>query len=204
MKSDYTNPIVTITGTLEGFNFKLDLENDPTFNSADKIGEILLWGNLRFGNSKNSTVGVFQNCLNLNLNKVSDIINLENLESKSMEGFFDGCLSLENIYNVNLWDVSNITNMNSMFNNCPNLNIDISSWNVSNVSNFTNFMGGETLKKFNTTNYDNLLNSWYKLPYLQESVIIDFINIYRTVASSYAYEVLAGVYGWTINDGGII
>ena len=33
------------------------------------------------------------------------------------------------------WDVSNVTNMNALFENYTNFNEDIGNWNVSNVTN---------------------------------------------------------------------
>ena len=36
--------------------------------------------------------------------------------------------------NISAWDVSNVTNMNSMFYRCKRFNGDISKWNVSKVT----------------------------------------------------------------------
>ena len=36
---------------------------------------------------------------------------------------------------IELWEVSNITNMTSMFRDCHKFNQDIGKWNVSNVTN---------------------------------------------------------------------
>ena len=36
--------------------------------------------------------------------------------------------------NISVWDVSNVTNMRSMFLNCKAFNQDISGWDVSNVT----------------------------------------------------------------------
>ncbi len=45
---------------------------------------------------------------------------------------FNGC-TLFNSHHVVNWDVSNITLMNSMFNNTPSFNQDLSGWCVSNI-----------------------------------------------------------------------
>ena len=43
-----------------------------------------------------------------------------------------------NIYvNVSKWNVSKVTNMRYMFNNCRNFNSDLSNWDVSNVEDMT-------------------------------------------------------------------
>ena len=40
------------------------------------------------------------------------------------------------------WDVSKVTNMNSLFKNCKNFNEDISKWDVSNVDNMSEMFSG--------------------------------------------------------------
>jgi hypothetical protein len=59
--------------------------------------------------------------------------------------------------NIGNWNVSNVTNMNSMFSNASSFNQDIGSWDINQVTNFTNFMVGVTLS---TVNYDALLIDW--------------------------------------------
>ena len=39
--------------------------------------------------------------------------------------------------NISAWDVSNVTNMNSMFYRCTRFNGDISKWNVSKVTDMS-------------------------------------------------------------------
>ena len=50
-------------------------------------------------------------------------------------------------FDISNWDVSNVTNMESMFEGCDNFNINISNWHVSNVTNMKNMFKG--CKKFN-------------------------------------------------------
>ena len=38
---------------------------------------------------------------------------------------------------ISMWDVSNVTNMHSMFEGCESFNQDISDWDVSNVENMS-------------------------------------------------------------------
>jgi surface protein len=45
---------------------------------------------------------------------------------------------LEFDQDVASWNVSNVTNMNSMCNNATSFNQDIGSWNVSNVTTMSN------------------------------------------------------------------
>ena len=51
----------------------------------------------------------------------------------NMNSMFYGCKSFNQ--DISKWDVSNVTNMNRMFNGCKYFNQDISGWNVSNVKN---------------------------------------------------------------------
>ena len=48
---------------------------------------------------------------------------------------------------LNNWDVSNVTNMSSMFDDATNFNQDISSWDVSNVKDSTYFATGSGLER---------------------------------------------------------
>ena len=43
------------------------------------------------------------------------------------------CKELKSVGNISGWDVSNVTNMSSMFYGCTYFNQNISSWDVSNV-----------------------------------------------------------------------
>ena len=42
-------------------------------------------------------------------------------------------LNRKDFSGISNWDVSNVENMSSMFENCPHFNEDISSWDVSSV-----------------------------------------------------------------------
>lgn len=43
---------------------------------------------------------------------------------------------------ISNWDVSNVTNMDSMFKFCSKFNCDINKWDVSNVDNMYNMFYG--------------------------------------------------------------
>lgn len=53
----------------------------------------------------------------------------------------------ENFDGIELWDVSNVTDMSSMFSYCVNFNQSLNSWNVSNVTDMHNMFWG--CKNFN-------------------------------------------------------
>jgi hypothetical protein len=56
---------------------------------------------------------------------------------------------------ISKWDVSSVTNMNSMFNQTP-FNGDISGWNVSNVTNMYSM--------FSSTPFNGDIYRWNILP----------------------------------------
>ncbi|CAJ1957634.1 unnamed protein product [Cylindrotheca closterium] len=74
----------------------------------------------------------------------------------SMEGLFrldDPIQSSSFNYDISSWDVSSVTNMQSMFADTPSFNQDISSWNVSSVTNMREMFRGA--KSFNQD-----INAW--------------------------------------------
>lgn len=79
---------------------------------------------------------VFARCENLDLSGVSDVLNIGGTGTVS---YFSGCKSLTTINNVDQWDVSNVTNMQQMFYDCININIDLSNWDTSNVKDCDDF-----------------------------------------------------------------
>jgi surface protein len=69
----------------------------------------------------------------------------------NMEGLFQ---NLENFNEpLNDWNVSNVTDMNNMFYNCSNFNQPLNSWNVSNVTDMDNMF-------YKCSNFNQPLNNW--------------------------------------------
>ncbi|MCA0230733.1 MAG: BspA family leucine-rich repeat surface protein [Bacteroidetes bacterium] len=74
---------------------------------------------------------MFDNCQNLNIS-ATDVPNLSGVSS--MLGMFVSCKKLNGPTNIGTWNVSNITNMESMFSGATIFNQNISGWNVGNVT----------------------------------------------------------------------
>jgi len=93
-----------------------------------------------------------------NLEKVKQIIGLETWDVSNvtdMSSMFCDCTNLTEL-NISNWDVSNVTDMSSMFNGCSSLTeLDISNWDVSNVTNM-GFMFSccQNLTELNISNWD--------------------------------------------------
>ena len=84
-------------------------------------------------------------------------------EHDDLSNMFDGCENLEVIHNIDTWDTSNVTSMDSMFSNCNKLiYLDLSSWDTSNVTNMDSmFFHCENLiyldiRNFNISDYTEI------------------------------------------------
>ena len=78
---------------------------------------------------------------------ITRTIMLLKIKNSDFEDMKDGYGSIEN------WNVSNITDMSSMFYYCTNFNQDISKWNVSNVTNMSCMF-------FNCINFNKDISKW--------------------------------------------
>ena len=56
---------------------------------------------------------------------------------------------------ISRWDVSNVTDIHSMFSGCREFNQDISGWNVSKVNNTTDIFNACTIKDEYKPNFKN-------------------------------------------------
>ena len=78
--------------------------------------------------------------LNVNINQLKN--NLFEIKLKginnitNMDGMFWNCFSLYALPDISKWDTKNVTDMGSMFSNCESLSFlpDISKWNTQNVT----------------------------------------------------------------------
>ena len=131
---------ITISGTCENFQFG---------GGGDrlKLLSITSFGDVILGNSS----GVFWGCSNLNLSGVTDTPNLSSMNT--LTAMFFQCTGITTVNNINLWDVSSITNMQSMFQAASNFNDDISSWDVSNVTNMFAMFDS-------ASDFDQNIDSW--------------------------------------------
>jgi len=96
------------------------------------------------------------------------------------------------------WDVSSVTTMSHMFYLTDSFNGDISGWDVSSVTNMYNMLKNTPLS---TSNYDKLLDTWSKLPTLQNNVSFTSSSKYCD-AGEIGRSILIDTYGWSITDTG--
>jgi surface protein len=86
------------------------------------ITSVVNWGQLQLGPDNAGYNFAF--CPNLDLSSVSDTLDLTGVTV--LDSLFDGCTSLTTINNINSWDTSVITSMNSMFLGCTSFNQTLS------------------------------------------------------------------------------
>jgi len=180
---------IRITGTIEGFRVVKD---------DDKIISIKQWGDLRLtraGFSGTNFGLYFAGCNNLDLSQVTDVPNFTN--TTNFYSAFSYCTTLTTINRINEWNIADIVSVQAMFQECTNLNIDISNWDVTNITNASLFM-------FNTgltpANLDAIYNGWGSQN-VNNGVTATFTPTKYTSAGA-AGRADLDVH-WTINDGGL-
>ena len=92
----------------------------------------------------------------LNINVIIDNIDVSNWDVSNvttMEGLFNNCKKFN--CDLNKWDVSNVKDMKYMFYNSGNFDCDLSNWDVSKVENmYTMFEGCSKFKGKGLENWD--------------------------------------------------
>lgn len=116
---------VEITGTFEGIGWCVDPVG-LTSCDEQKLLQVQQWGDLILGNNG----GYFGGCSNLTIT-ATDTLVLTGVTN--FHCFFIGCSSLDTVPNIGTWDVSNVTNMCSMFEGCVLFNDNIGGWNTGSV-----------------------------------------------------------------------
>ena len=124
---------------------------------------------------------------------------------QATDDMFTNCLSFNQALTFS--DVSNVTTMSNMLQNCTAFKQDLSAWRPTLCADFGGFYNGDMNQPDSATsqaNYDALLNAWAALPFLQPGVTFDMgTTKYSASAAGIARGTIVG-YGWTINDGGAL
>ena len=94
-----------------------------------------------------------------------DFNDIDTSKITNMSDLFEGMTKFNG--NISNWDVSNVTNMESMFYS-SNFNGDISKWNVSNVTNmkfmFRYSKFNSDISKWDVSNVTNNIDIFYNCP----------------------------------------
>lgn len=129
-------------GTFTGF--KAGSDEDDNFATPD-LAEVQQWGNIAWQQLEKAFMG----CINMELT-ATDHPDLSGVTS--LYSMFRKCYSMTAVgSSITNWVVSNITNMESMFEGASVFNQPL-SWNVSNVTTFRSMFSG--------TVFNQPLNGW--------------------------------------------
>jgi len=144
------NTSITIPTTGTGYSYQVDWENDGTHNyGVAGIYTIRIRGTF-------PRIYFFLSGEN---EKILSVDQWGNGSWTSMKKAFHGCFNLTSAA-IDAPDLSNVTSMIGMFQNCSIFNQDISAWDVSNVTNMKNMLSGSAL---DCINYDATLMGWAAL-----------------------------------------
>lgn len=124
--------------------------NGFVFGASGDILKILSVSN--FGNIifGDSLLGIFSGCTNLSFTSVTDTPDLSTMTR--VDNMFEDC-TFSSINNLENWDVSTIVEFESMFRNCVNFNQDISSWDLTSANSLVRMFLG-------ATSFNSPLNTW--------------------------------------------
>ena len=184
--SDGGNYIIRIEGHIEEFSFnplyQLKISSSyslffeyPLLDGYQEMASNNFLGILKWGNVKLSNNGfVFANTIKLkNFSMSYDNFNLGNITNLSgmfYQSGFDQDISDWDVSNVtdmssmfhyadsfnqflNNWDVSNVTDMSGMFHSADSFNQPLNNWDVSNVTDMTYMF-------YDADSFNQSLNSW--------------------------------------------
>jgi len=149
-----------ISGMLVGWHF--DSGGDRL-----KLLEVQQWGDLRLGNSG----GYFAGCENLTVT-ATDLLDLTG--TTTLAGLFAHCTSIDFIPNIDQWDTSQITNMESVFYNAKSFNSDIGNWDTSKVTDMSGMFGY-------ASSFNGYIGSW------DTSHVIDMSGMFSSATSFTTY-----------------
>jgi surface protein len=135
----FSGNTLSITGLPSGKKIKLtiapgnfqQIKLNNSSASKEKLTNVEQWGTTAW----TSFQGAFFGCTNLNIT-ATGIPNLANV--KNMQDMFQTCYNLTTVPNIGSWNVSEVTNMTSLFNNARKFNENISGWNTAKVVALTN------------------------------------------------------------------
>ena len=146
----FTTPgtyIVTINGTLPVFGFA-----EASWTGVQYLTEVISFGNIGL----TGLPSAFKSAVNL-----SSVPAVLPTTVNDLMDCFNG-IEAVSITNLNLWDVSHVTDMSKMFRDATHFNQSLSSWDVSNVNNM--YLMFYKASSFNqplaTWNVSNVTNMW--------------------------------------------
>jgi surface protein len=138
---------VKISGDFTRIHFAGDAGDDE-----EKIIQVSQWGDIQWSTMEEAFTGpgVKEGPVNLDL-AADDSPDLSNVAS--MASMFEDASLTADDSSIGEWDVSNVTDLNSMFQSVEGFNEDIGSWNVSSVEDMAFMFAG-------ASSFDQDLGEW--------------------------------------------
>lgn len=161
----FQGPNVTISGLPTGFKIRLTIQPENFKRIYNNLGfgynvtQVNQWGSVEWSSMEDafSSSGFgFSNVLQAVT--ATDIPNLTNVTS--MARMFQNT-GINSPFNINFWNVSNVTNMSGLFKGCNNFNQALSLWNTSNVTDMSSMFEeardfNQNIGNWNTSNVTNM------------------------------------------------
>lgn len=131
--------------------------------------------------------------------RIKKIIQWGDIQWKSMEGAFYGCLNM--IIDPLISDtpeLSEVTDMSQMFAKATIIDYNFGSWDVTNIQDMTQMLTGTNVS---CTNYEATLNAWAQQSGLQPNVTLgaDLIEYSDSTGRDILTDTGTGGLNWTIN-----
>ena len=73
---------------------------------------------------------------------------------RAMAVMFNGCSNLQKILGIEHFNISQVTDLGSVFNGCGITSINLDSWDFNGVTNVTNMFANSKVQTIDTTNWD--------------------------------------------------
>jgi hypothetical protein len=160
--------------------------------NARELTEVIQWGNVPWQSMETA----FSGCPNLKLT-ATDVPNLSGV--KSLKQMFWFCRSFTPPFNIGLWDVRGVTDMESMFAETGSFNGDLSAWNLNALSNAGAMFSNSGIS---CEIYSRTLKAWATNPNTANNVNFSFQRnaIYANTAASFRNTLVNK--GWSISMDG--
>lgn len=207
----FNDGTVTITGLPDGAIIDLHINpaNFSAFSmepSSDHVGlvDVRQWGTTTW----TSMAYAFYSCSNLQIS-ATDQPDLSGVTDVS--NMFFGCTVLDGPANMGSWDMSNVTNMESMFDGAGAFNRPIGAWNTTSVTNMAYMFYGagafnRPIAAWKTENVESMYSMFYNAATFNQSIgdwtlnpAVD-LNFIFTNSGLDCYYYSETLKGWRAND----
>ncbi len=197
------NTCITIpTYPGETYNYSVDWNNDGTYDQTGITGDVTY----NFGTTGSKTIRITGTFPRIYFNYSGDAQKITNINQwgsiawTSMENAFKGCSKL-NSNATDSPDLSNVTDLSSMFYGCHIFNANINNWNTAQVTDMS-YMFYAT-RTFNTPlnnwNVSNVTSMKYMFTVSKFNQPIGSWDVSRVTDMSYMfYHYLDNYYSWNI------